>query len=304
MPVTFQDYYQTLGVARTASTDEIQRAYRQLARKLHPDVNKADDAQAKFAQLTEAYEVLKDAEKRKQYDLLGENWKAGQEFRPPPGAGGRRHHTAPGGGEFSDFFETFFGGGGGAGGGGGINFDDLLSQLRGQTGGGASGGRRRTMRQPDQEAELTISLHEAIHGSTRRLDLTGPQGRKTVEVKVPAGVGEGAKIRLGGEGLVLVIHVDPYQGFTLEGRDITGDLDVSAWDAALGAKVHATTPHGDLTVTIPAGSSSGRLLRLRGKGLPAHGSNPAGDLRLRVRITVPKTLTDEQKKLFEQLRGE
>ena len=302
MAVKFQDYYQTLGVKRDASQEEIQRAYRKLARKYHPDLNKDADASDKFKQVGEAYEVLKDPEKRKKYDTLGENWKAGQEFRPPPGWEGRfRGAGGPGrgggfqfeaGGQFSDFFEAIFGqmAGGGAGQGRAQGFDDLFGQ-----------GQRGPQQAPMQEAPISISLDEAFHGTTRRLDLQGPNGKKTIEVKIPAGTSSGAKIRLGGEGLILKVTVSPHPRFKVSGKDLTVTQELEPWQAALGDKVDLKTMDETVTLNIPAGTNSGQRLRLKGRGLkPAKGG--AGDLYVEMSIRVPKTLTDEQRDLYEKLK--
>jgi len=309
MAVKFKDYYETLGVDRNASQEQIKRAYRKLAAKYHPDRNKDPDAEATFKKIGEAYEVLKDPEKRKKYDQLGENWKDGQEFRPPPGfegfarrgggQGGTFHFED--GGEFSDFFEMFFGGrarGGGSTGGGGM--EDLFGA---RMGGGRQGGGQTHARAREQEAEITIPLEEAYHGGRRRLDVQGPQGRKAIDVTIPKGVRAGSRIRLGGENLILKIHVQPHPRFEVHGGNLTTDVPITPWEAALGAKVDVRTLDGStVTLTVPPGSQSGQRLRINGRGLPAHGKSPAGDLFARLKIVVPKTLSDEQRKLFEQLR--
>ncbi len=303
MAVKFEDYYQTLGVKRDASQDDIQRAFRKLARKYHPDVNKSDDAPGKFKLVSEAYEVLKDPDKRKRYDTLGENWKAGQEFRPPPGweghfRGGGRGAQGGGfqfesGGQFSDFFEAMFGQMGGQGGARASGFEDLFAQ---QAGHGAP-------RQPQmQEAPISISLHDAYHGTTRRLDLQGPDGRKSIEVKIPKGTTNGAKIRLAGEGLILNITVASDPRFTLTGRDLTADVKIEPWQAALGDQIDVHTMDGTVSLTVPPGTQSGQKLRLKAKGLPSPKGAP-GDLYVRLLITVPKKLTDRQRELYEQLRN-
>ncbi len=322
MAVKFQDYYDTLGVPRDASQEQIQQAYRKLARQHHPDVNKGPEAEAKFKQISEAYEVLKDPEKRKRYDKLGKDWKHGQEFRPPPGFedihfefGGNGRgggFSFQPGGQFSDFFEALFGDTGGARGRGGFGgrsgFEQMFRQAERGGGGGRSGAGPRGAggapgAQPEQEAELTISLHEAFHGTTRRLDLQGPEGRKTVDVKVPPGTTSGSKIRLRGQGLVLKVNVAPDPRFEVHGRDLTTEVTIQPWQAALGDKVEAPTPEGKVTLTVPAGTSSGAKLRLRGKGMPARGKHAEpGDLFVRVMIGVPKSLTDEQRRLYEQLK--
>ncbi|MBC7834120.1 MAG: DnaJ domain-containing protein [Phycisphaerales bacterium] len=322
----YQDYYQILGVDRTASADEIQRAYRKLARQYHPDVNKEKGAEARFKEIGEAYEVLKDTEKRKLYDQLGSNWKAGQEFRPPAGwSGTGGHRTRAGGsrttsssrggstgfdfdsagfGGFSDFFESVFGGG-----------DDFGGRVGGQ------GGRTRTRahRGGDEEARITIPLIDAIRGASKRLSLHtgGPEtgsanGGRTYEVKIPAGTTDGGTIRLAGKGgagfnggepgdLFLRVHIEPDPRFRIDGHDLTTTVNLAPWEAALGAKVPVQTPEGEVTLTIPAGSQSGSKLRLRGRGFPRRGGEP-GDLYAELRVMVPRSLTDEERELYEKLR--
>jgi curved DNA-binding protein len=340
MAVKFQDYYQTLGVARTASTAEIQRAYRKLARQYHPDVNKNKDAEQKFKQAAEAYEVLRDPEKRKRYDTLGENWKAGQEFTPP-GGWQEAHFGGPhdsrgftfrtgsaDAGDFSDFFDTFFGRAGFG--------EDAGEALRG---GQAGGGRRarRGGRGPgaggfsapgqDQEATLEIPLEDAYRGATREITLKAlqvqPDGSaapvtRTYTVKIPPGTTDGSVIRLAGQGgsgaggaaagdLLLRIRLSPDARFSLAGddkHDLQTDLRIAPGEAALGAKVPVRTLDGEtLTVTVPPGSQSGQRLRLRGKGLPRRAGG-AGDLYARLMIVVPKTLTARERELLTQLQQE
>ena len=291
MSVKFEDYYQILGVARDASAGEIKRAYRKLAQEFHPDRNKEDGAAEKFSKVGEAYDVLKDPEKRKKYDQFGANYKAGQEFRPPPGFEGFDFggaHGGHGGGNFSDLFEQLFreqsGGGGPFGGRGG----------GGPFGGGGGGP------QPprEQEAEISVSLHEAYHGSTRQLHVTDPGGgTKKIDVKVPPKVKPGSKIRLKGENLLLTVNVAPDPRFKLEGLNLVSDLRVTPALAALGGKADVVTLDGTVTLTIPAGIASGSRLRLGGKGLGKEGNQ-----FVRVLVIVPKELTDEQRELYEKLR--
>lgn len=297
MPVKFQDYYETLGVKRDASQADIQRAYRGLARKYHPDVNKEPSAAEKFKQIGEAYEVLKDPEKRKKYDRLGADWKNGQEFTPPPGwgnfnfqGGGPRGRGGGGGGfsfqpggQFSDFFEMFFGGE--------TSVEDMFHQQRG-------GARSAPRQQPMQESELTISLEEAHRGTTRQLQMQGPGGTKRIDVKIPAGVAPGTKMRLKDQGVVLKINIAPHARFSVEGKNLAVTLPIAPWQAALGAKVPVQTLDGEVTLTIPPCTSSGAKLRLKNKGLKG------GDLIARIKIELPKTLTEEQRKLYEQLKNE
>jgi len=323
MAVRFQDYYQTLGVSREAKQDEIRRAYRKLARQYHPDVNKGADAEGKFRAVNEAYEVLGDPEKRKKYDQLGANWQSGQEFRPPPGWENLRYEYGPGAGAsgggfsfspggFSDFFEMFFGRGGGfsPGGGGGIDIDELFRQ--------AQSGRQHTRRRRPggpggegggTEARVEVTLEEAVAGARRQVQLRLPNGQsRTLDVKIPAGVHDGSRIRLKGQGqdgedLLLTIRLAPHPRFEVAGSDLIADLPVSAWEAALGAKVTLQTLAGAVTVTIPPDSQTGQKLRLRGKGLPK-GSGEHGDLLARLRIVNPPKLSDAERGLYEQLRSQ
>lgn len=325
MAVKFEDYYETLGVSRTAKPDEIKRAYRKLAQKWHPDRNKDKGATERFARINEAYEVLSDPKKREKYDLLGENYHSGQDFRPPPGYEGfdfRQHPSGGGGGfsfetggrGFSDFFEMFFGpqspfsGGGGGesgrggargGGAGGVNFEDLLRASQA----GRNGGRSRAAHAEPQEADVTVTLDEAFNGTTKRLELQSSEGSKTLEVKIPQGARPGQRIRLKGENIILRISIAPHPRFevTPEG-DLSTELRVTPSEAALGAKIDFPTLDGRVTVTVPPGTSSGSRLRLRGRGMPTR-TGDAGDLYVRVMISVPKTLSDAQRRLFESLQN-
>lgn len=322
MPVKFQDYYQTLGVSRSASQDDIRKAYRKLAREYHPDVNKDPAAKGKFEQVNEAYQVLSDEEKRHKYDRFGANYHHGQDFRPPPGyegrggfggfgqGGGPEFRSTGGGGfsmhggNFSDFFDVLFGAGamGGRsrmGGGNGADLEEMLREARG--GGGAAGA---ATAQTEQEVEVTISLNEAFTGTSRSFTLQGPQGEKKLEVKVPAGATDGMKIRLRKEGVALRVRITPDPRFELDGRDVTTEVPLDPWEAALGTKKPVPLPGGgEAALTIPPGTGGGARLRLKGRGLPARkDSDDPGNLYARTRIDVPKTLTDEQKKLYEQLR--
>ncbi len=318
MAVTFRDYYEVLGVPRTASQDEIQRAYRKLARKYHPDVNKAKDAEERFKEVGEAYEVLKDPDKRSKYDQLGANWKDGQEFRPPPGweqpfgsgsgTGGQTEFKwSSGGGDFSDFFEMLFGGHG--------------FRSAGARGGGAGRGPVWSQAGADQEAVVRIRLEDAFHGATRSITLQSqtvtPDGKVSVqersyEVRIPVGVLPGQRIRLSGQGgegmgggprgdLYLKAEIDPHPVYRLEGRDLHMTLHVSPWEAVLGAEVQVPTPSGPVTLKVPPGSQTGQKMRLRGKGMP----NPkggAGNLIAVINIMVPKELSAGERELFEKLQ--
>ena len=313
MAVKFQDYYQTLGVDRSASQEQIQRAYRGLARKYHPDVNKGKDADQKFKQIGEAYEVLKDPDKRKRYNMLGADWKAGQDFTPPPGFGHESRHCGGSGrggfsftpgGQFSDFFEMFFSQGANAGkAGGGQMFDDLLNNMNA---GGPRGGRR-TRRAMPQEAAITIPLEAAYFGAVQQVTVQGPQGNRTLDVTVPPGATNGTKIRLKGQGaggadLVLKIGIARHPQFQVDGHDLTTELEVTPWEAALGAKVSAPTLDGPVTLTVPPGTSSGSRLRLRDKGLRKKSGR--GDMFARVCIVVPEELSNKERQLLEELSAE
>ena len=329
MPAKFQDYYQSLGLSRTATADEIRSAYRKLARKYHPDVTKEAGAEAKFKEVSEAYEVLQDPEKRKKYDTLGANWKQGQEFRPPPGwsgarPGGVKVDFGGGGGggragnaDFSEFFESVFGGGGG--GMGGFGNDDIAEAMRG----GRSGSRARR-NHPRQgqthEVEITISLSDALSGGTRHIALStvdedGEESTKSYDVRIPPGVTNGSTIRLSGQGgdgisggpagdLLLKVNIAPDSRFRFDPHrkhDLIATLPIAPWDAALGAKVHLETLDGDITLTIPPGSQSGQKLRIKNRGLPIK-SDQRGDLYAELKIVIPKTLTDESRAAWESLR--
>ena len=329
MAVKFQDYYETLGVPRTATQQEIHRAYRQLARKFHPDVNKSKGAEEKFKQVGEAYEVLRDAEKRRRYDALGANWRAGQDFTPPPGWEGVHFEFRPGqggaegfdfgqfgGGDFSDFFKTLFGSVGGLGGAG---FEDAGFGARGRRGATAPGGGW-TLPSEDMEAELTISLEDAYRGAKKSVSLEvgepDSNGRvrlatRNYEVTIPPGTTDGARIRLAGQGskgagssqagdLYLRVHIAPHPVFRLTDHDIEVDVPVTPWEAALGAKIEVPTLDGAVTMTLPAGTQSGQRMRLREKGLPKRRGS-RGDQYAVIQIAVPKDLNPKERELFEEL---
>jgi curved DNA-binding protein len=311
----FTDYYAVLGVPRDASQDAVKKAYRALARKLHPDVNKDAGAEDRFKRVNEAYEVLKEPEKRRKYDQLGSEWEQlerqeefAQSFRrrnpgrAPAGAG------ATG---YSDFFETFFGSGG-------VDLDELLRRGGGSStvhfsfGDSASGTQTytRPTARPGQDIDhdVEISVEEAAHGAVRLLQI----GARQVEVRIPAGVTEGSRVRVGGEGghgrgggpkgdLYLNVRLQPHPRFTVRGRDVATDLPVRDDQAVLGAQVAVQGVTGSLTVTVPAGTQAGRVLRLRGKGLPALRGGTPGDLLLTVRITVPASPNEEERELYQRL---
>jgi curved DNA-binding protein len=302
MAVAFRDYYETLGVPRDASSEDIRRSYRRLAREFHPDVNKDPGAEDRFKEVSEAYEVLRDDEKRRRYDRLGSNWKSGQDvsgasgFEGFQGFGGFGNGSQGdvrvdfGGGDVSDFFEQIFGG-----------------RTRG-AGRAASGFGGFRAQGSDAEAELELTLEEAARGGSRKISLA--DGRD-YEVTIPAGVRDGQRIRLSGEGstgqgggpagdLYLRVRLKPHPRFDVRGRDLYVDLPVAPWEAALGATVAVHTLEGSARVKVPPGSSSGRKLRLRGQGLPGR-RGAQGDLYAEVLIDVPKKLTKDERRLFEEL---
>jgi curved DNA-binding protein len=305
LPVTFRDYYEVLGVPRGASDDEIRSAYRKLARTYHPDVNKEAGAEDRFKEVSEAYEVLRDPEKRARYDQLGANWKAGEDVSGASGFGGfgaGQGGFGSGQGGFGDVRVEF---------GDGNGFSDFFESLFGGRGPGARRGggfEGFSTRGGDQEATLEITLEEAAKGGRRKISLGG--GRD-YEVDIPAGVRDGQRIRLAGEGaagagggpsgdLFLRVRIKPHRRFRLEGGDLHVDLPVAPWEAALGASVEVPTLDGTARVKVPAGSSSGRRLRLKGEGMPGPGKR-RGDLFAQVKIVVPKKLSERERELFESL---
>jgi curved DNA-binding protein len=293
----YTDYYAVLGVPKTADQAAIKAAYRALARKLHPDVNKDPAAGERFKKVNEANAVLGDPEKRAKYDRLGADWER-LEQQPgftPQRPGGRRGGRTQ---AHSDFFETFFGDGG-------LDLDELL-----RTGGRGGAFRARGPRRgADIEETVDIDLEEAMTGGRRLLTL----GERQVEVRIPVGVAEGSRVRVAGEGrpgieggtpgdIYLRVHLRPHRRFTVRGRDLSADLEVRDHQAVLGAAVRLAGPAGPLTVTVPVGSQAGRTLRLRGKGIPGLGDAAPGDLLLTVRVTVPPAPTPEEGELYERLR--
>ena len=276
----YKDYYQILGVSKSAEAGELKKAYKKLARKYHPDVSKEADAEDKFKDVGEAYDTLKDPEKRAQYDRFGSNYKHGQSFNPPPGSEGA---------DFGSFFDNMFAGGGGFG--------------------GFGGGQQQAPPGKDIQARLRISLEEAFSGTTksiRRPKATGKSGELTV--KIPAGIVTGKKIRLTGQGeagmsgqagdLYLEITVSPHSHYQLEGKDILLDLPLTPWEAALGTKVTVPTLAGKINLAIPAGAQSGKKMRLKGRGLP--GKTP-GDQFVVLQIITPPAETDEAKAFYEKM---
>jgi curved DNA-binding protein len=309
--VEYKDYYQTLGVAKTASEDEIKKAYRKLVRKYHPDVSKESDAQAKTQEINEAYGVLGDAEKRSAYDELGRGhqYRAGQEFRPPPDWG----RGFGGGGAGGP-------GGAGQGGFGGVD-SDFFSDLFANFGGGGGGRRRQQapQRGEDSHATLTIDLADSYQGATRTISLMvaerDAQDRivtreRNLSVNIPKGVTAGQQLRLSGQGqpgaagpgdLYLEIQFRADARYRLDGRDVYQTVPVAPWELALGGEIEVTTPSGKVNVTVPAASQSGRKLRLRARGLPG---KEAGDLYLLLEVVLPPATSDKARELYQTMARE
>lgn len=301
----YKDYYKVLGVEKTASDDDIKQAYRRLARKYHPDVSKEANAEDKFKDLQEAYEVLKDAEKRKAYDQLGSNWKQGQEFRPPPDwdANSRFYSSSDFSdsdmGGFSDFFANLFGG-------------------RGQRPGRGHGDRF-SQRGQDQQAKVSVTLEEAYNGTTRTIQMQMPEidangqmhnALRTIKVTIPKGATEGQQLRLakqGGPGigggpagdLYLEIEIKPHSLFSLKGNDVYLTVPVTPWEAALGTAINIPTLGGRVGLKLAPNSQTGLKLRLKGRGMP--GKPAAGDQYAVLQIMTPPAKTDEQKQLYEKM---
>ena len=305
----YKDYYQLLGVAKDATQKDIKRAYRKLARKYHPDVSSESDAEDRFKEMGEAYEVLKDPEKRAAYDQLGANYQAGQNFTPPPdwdagfefsGGGFTREKAS----QYSDFFENLFG----------QQFEPDFHQQRGS--------RFQDPRQgQDHHAKVFIDLEDSYQGSNRSITLrvpeVDPQGHvmtknRTLNVRIPRGVRQGQKIRLAGQGsvamnngkpgdLYLEIEFNAHSLYKVEGSDVYLELPIAPWEAILGAKIKAPTPEGHIDLTIPPGSASGRKLRLKGRGIP--GKTP-GDLYVVLRIALPPADTDQARALYQKMAQE
>jgi curved DNA-binding protein len=277
----YRDYYEILGLTRTADADEVKRAYRKLARKFHPDVSKEKNAEEKFKQVQEAYEVLRDTEKRAAYDQLGRDFRNGQQFRPPPdwsqrfgSAGGQRFSDLNG---FSDFFSSLFGGAGPSG------------SNSGQT---------------DTDAgRLEVTIEEAFAGTKRRVALNELGRARQVDVQIPAGVTEGQPLRIPGIGgrasLIFRIRLRPHHLYEVAGKDVQIELPLAPWEAALGAKVAVPTLGGIVELTVPAGAQSGQKLRLRARGLPG---SPAGDQIVTIRLVTPAAHSATEKEAYERMK--
>ena len=304
----YVDYYEVMGLKRDATQDEIKRAYRKLARKFHPDVSKEADAEMRFKQLGEAYEVLKDPEKRAAYDQLGANWQGGENFRPPP-----------------DWDAGFEFSGGGYTGGDASSFSDFFESLFGQQGSpftGRAGGRTRgtgySARGEDHHAKVLIDVEDAFTGASRTISLRVPKvtpdghvrtGEHSLNVKIPKGIKPGQRIRLTGQGapgvgqgpagdLYLEVEFRPHALYRVDGADIYLNLPVTPWEAALGATVKVPTPGGLVDLKIPANSSQGNKLRLKGRGLPA---KQPGDLFVVITIALPPADSAEAKDLYKTM---
>ena len=302
----YKDYYKILGIERDAKEAEIKTAYRRLARKYHPDVSKEPNAEEKFKEVGEAYEVLKDPQKRQAYDQLGSNWKAGQNFNPPPGwedifanvnvsGAGFSDGASSGFGAsgFSDFFESMFGGSFSTAGGPGFSssgFDRSSVQAHGA----------------DQHASISVSLEDAFNGAKKNIRLGN---NRNLDVKIPKGITSGKRIRLSGQGgagagggpngdLYLEVSITPHRLFKVDGKNILLDLPVTPWEAALGARVQVPTLGGRVETNVPAGSQSGKKLRLKKRGLSG---NPTGDQIITLQIAMPNITSDEDKKYFEDM---
>jgi curved DNA-binding protein len=312
MSVQYKDYYATLGVPKTATADELRKAFRKLARQFHPDVAKdKKTAEAKFKEINEAYEVLSDPEKRQKYDTLGADWdKVGQQ--PPPGWGGAggRPGANPfgnggadgfsfGGTGFSDFFEQFFGGGGRRG-------------ARPPSGFSGFPGAAEPERRSDVEADLLVTIEEALHGAKKSISLRrdGRSAVQSFEVRIPKGVREGQKIRLAGQGdgagalgagdLYLRVRFERHPNYELDGTDLVYELDLPVARIVLGTEVEVPTPDGSVRLKIPAGSQPGRKFRLKGRGMPTK-LGERGDFYVKLEASLPETLTPEQRELWEKL---
>ncbi|MEW2418487.1 DnaJ C-terminal domain-containing protein [Streptomyces sp. NPDC046866] len=310
MATANRDYYEVLGVARDATAEEIQRAYRNLARRWHPDLNKEPGAEERFKEIGEAYDVLSDPERRAEYDRFGDAWQQVAAGRSAGRGDGRRAYAQAGGPDFVGFGTGGAGAGAGFGGGGGTGFEDLFGDLFGGRGFGG-GYARAGMPGADQRAEIALSVEDAYAGGRRTVTLATAAGPRSYEVNIPPGVTDGQRIRLAGQGgsgsgggpsgdLYLVVRLAPHPRYRVEGRDITVDLPVTPWEAALGASVPVETPGGPARVDLPPGSSSGRRLRLRGRGLPSP-RGTAGDLYAQVKIMVPPDPEPAERELFRRL---
>jgi curved DNA-binding protein len=274
----YRDYYEILGVTRGADADEVKRAYRKLARKFHPDVSKEKNAEDKFKEVQEAYEVLRDSDKRAAYDQLGRDFRNGQQFRPPPDWSQRFGHS--GGQRFSDL----------------NGFSDFFSSLFGGAGASAGAG------QTDSNAgHLDVTVEEAFAGTKRRVALNEHGRQRQVDVQIPAGVTEGQPLRIaaGRTSLIFRIRLRPHHLYEVVGKDVQIELPLAPWEAALGAKVAVPTLGGTVELTVPAGAQSGQKLRLRARGLPG---NPAGDQMVTIKLVTPTAHSATEKEAYERMK--
>jgi len=303
MPVQYKDYYKTLGVSKTASQDEIRKAFRKLARQYHPDVAKdKKTAEAKFKEINEAYEVIGDPEKRKKYDTLGADWERGGGFQTPPGwgagqggrgMGGMGGDFSFGGTGFSDFFEQFFGG----------------RSFKRHAGANpfAGFGAEEEPRGSDIEADLLVTIEEALQGTRKKVSFRRGNSSKveTYEVKIPKGVREGQRIRLAGQGeaggdLYLRVRFAQHPDYRIEGTDLIHEVELPAWKAVLGTEAEVRTPDGSVRLKVPAGTQPGQKFRLKGRGLPT-GPSTRGDFYVEIDVALPKSLTPEERTHWEAL---
>jgi curved DNA-binding protein len=277
----YKDYYEVLGVARGAEAEAVKRAYRKLARKYHPDVSKEKNAESRFKEVQEAYEVLRDPEKRAAYDQLGRDYRTGQQFRPPPdwsqrfGQSGSQRFSDLNG--FSDFFSSLFGGAAAAG-------------------------------APPPEADaghLDVTVEEAYAGTKRRVALNEAGRTRSVDVQIPPGVSEGQSLRIAGTAgsasLIFRIRLRPHPLYVPQGKDVQIELPLAPWEAALGAKVAVPTLGGTVELTVPAGAQSGQKLRLRGRGFPG---TPGGDQIVSIKLVTPAAQTAQAKQAYERMKSE
>ncbi len=310
----FKDYYDIIGVKKQADQAEVKRAYKKLARKYHPDVSKEADAEVRFKELGEAYEVLKDPEKRAAYDQLGQNWQGGQDFNPPPdwdagfefNGGG---FTGGNDADYSDFFESLFGHG-------------FQSGAQGPAGRHTGG---HQMRGEDHHAKVLINLEDAYQGATRSIVLQSPEmdntghvikKQRTLNVKIPKGVKQGQRIRLSGQGsqgmgaapagdLYLEIQFNAHSIYRVEGHDVYLDVPVAPWEAALGASIKVPTPNGAVDLKIAANTPNGRKMRLKARGIPAqNAAATAGDLYVIIQVTLPPADNDKAREFYQKMQQE
>jgi len=309
----FKDYYKILGVEKSASEKDIKSAYRRLARKFHPDVNKEPGAQERFKEINEAYAVLNDAEKRRKYDELGSNWQAYERMGGAPGAGRRTVYTyGPGGTtfDFSDFFETFFGQMGGDRGGSGGVFETIFNFGGGRAPGGTqrgSGGGQRAQRAPErvpgQETEIEVSLEEVARGGERRVTLGG----RTATVTIPKGIRQGMKLRIPaeksgvGSDILLAVKYARHPAFTADGEDISAQVDVPVTLAVVGGEIDVPTLDGTVKMKVPPHTHGGRMMRLRGQGLPRWNAPGRGDELVTLRLVLPADLSEREKDLYREI---